>query len=296
MVYHPNEFAISNKQSNEALEKLGMNATLLSDFQDKVKALRAELGADDYLELDWFLYLVNQRKYKATEHTPIPKPPPKPDSRYWAMSLGEGVLLLSEQFHWFPFNQHKGWTVLIALATVVLTLLLMVLWFTAALVFRLRFQYSLRSLLLMVFVVAVPCSWFATEMKQATKQRRAVEAIRTAGGGVTYDSDSDDPFADEQLPYQQPAWLRKLVGDDFCGDIRCVNLADTQVTDARLVHLQGLRQLQELDLSNTQITDAGLVRLQGLTQLQWLSLWNTQVTDQGVTELQQALPNCQIER
>ena len=26
----------------------------------------------------------------------------------------EGFLLLSEWFRWFPFNEHKGWTVLIA--------------------------------------------------------------------------------------------------------------------------------------------------------------------------------------
>jgi hypothetical protein len=30
----------------------------------------------------------------------------------------EGILLLSKQFHWFAFNEHKGWTVLICLATV----------------------------------------------------------------------------------------------------------------------------------------------------------------------------------
>ena len=47
-------------------------------------------------------------------------------------------------------------------------------------------------------------------------------------------------------------------------------------------------------LSHTQITDAGLVHLKGLTQLEWLDLERTQVTDAGVKELQKALPNTSI--
>ena len=59
----------------------------------------------------------------------------------------EAFLLLSNWGGWFPFNQHKGWTVLMAVAAVGLTFLWMLLWFAAALLFRCRFQYSLRSLL-----------------------------------------------------------------------------------------------------------------------------------------------------
>ena len=40
------------------------------------------------------------------------------------------------------------------------------------------------------------------------------------------------------------------------------------MTDAGLVHLKGLTQLQWLDLAETKVTDAGLVHLKGLTQLQ----------------------------
>ena len=62
-------------------------------------------------------------------------------SRRIAASLAllalEGFLLLSAWFRWFPFNQHKGWTVLIAWRASGAALLLMFLWFLAALVFRL---------------------------------------------------------------------------------------------------------------------------------------------------------------
>ena len=94
-----------------------------------------------------------------------------PDRLVIGLLAAEGFLLLSERFRWFAFNQHKGWTVLIDVAAVGLTLLVMLLWLAAALLFRCRFQYSLRSLMLLVLAVAVACSWFATEMQRARKRR-----------------------------------------------------------------------------------------------------------------------------
>ena len=66
-------------------------------------------------------------------------------------------------------------------------LLLMFLWFLAALVFRWRFQFSILSLLVLVVVVAIPFSWLATEMKAARKQGTVVDGIKKAGGHVAYD-------------------------------------------------------------------------------------------------------------
>ncbi len=55
------------------------------------------------------------------------------------------------------------------------------------------------------------------------------------------------------------------------------------------------RPVTHVDLHNTQVTDAGLVHLKGLTRLQTLNLYRSQVTDAGVKELRAALPNCRIE-
>ena len=114
-----------------------------------------------------------------------------PDRCVLGLLALEAFLLLSAWFRWFPFNQHKGWTVLICLATVGAALFLMFLWFLAALVFRLRFQFSILALLLLAVVVAVPFSWLATEMKAARKQRELVEWIEKTGGDVVYDYQVD---------------------------------------------------------------------------------------------------------
>ena len=59
-------------------------------------------------------------------------------------------------------------------------------------------------------------------------------------------------------------------------------MADSNVTDAGLAHLQGATNLHRLNLANTKVTDAGLANLKGLTQLDWLNLAKTMVTDTGV--------------
>ena len=98
-----------------------------------------------------------------------------PDRVVLGLLALEGFLLLSQRFEWFAFNRHKGYTVLITVASVGLAMVLMFCWFLAALIFRWRFQFSIRALLLLTVVVAVPCSWLATEMKQAARQRDAIE-------------------------------------------------------------------------------------------------------------------------
>ena len=79
------------------------------------------------------------------------------------------------------------------------------------------------------------------------------------------------------------------------GEVVEVNLMfNTKITDAGLVHLEGLTKLQGLYLFRTQITDAALVHLKGLTKLQGLLFEHTQITDSGVAELKKTLPNCKI--
>ena len=141
-----------------------------------------------------------------------------PDRLILALLAVECLLWLSQRFQWFGFNHHKGWSVLIALAVVGTAFLLMLLWFLAGLLFRWRFQFGIRSLLVLTVAVAVPCSWFSWEMKQAREQKAAVATIKTLNGGFRYDYEFD--ASKNYLPKAQPpgpAWLRSLLEDDFFG-------------------------------------------------------------------------------
>ncbi len=227
-----------------------------------------------------------------------------PDRCVVALLALEAFLLLSAWFHWFAFNDHKGWTVVITVAAVGVALLLMSLWFLAALAFRLRFQFSISSLLLLVVVVAVPFSWLATEMKAAKKQGEAVKAVKKAGGWVRYSGYYDDQYDTPPLALPPggatpprpsatrppPAWLRRVLGNDLFTDvaeIHCSSLGGPSLTDADLEHLEGLTQLKSLDLGGTEITNAGLQHVEGLIRLRELNLWGTDVSDAALEHLKE---------
>jgi len=67
--------------------------------------------------------------------------------------------------------------------------------------------------------------------------------------------------------------------------LRFLSLAKTRITDAGLMHLKGLKDLQELHLDGTAITDAGLDLLADLQGLQILDLKDTKITDSGLARL-----------
>ncbi len=186
------------------------------------------------------------------------------------------------------------------------------------------FQFSLGMLMLLVFLFGIPASFVGVRLQMARNKR--VLAAQFRGGDVgfrelggLFSSDvsvasiyfsslTDADLRSLQEPLERQPDLQVLVlGGTQISDAGLVplrglkqllllNLNDTQVTDAGLVHLHGLTRLQYLSLDNTRVTDAGLVHLQGLTQLKTLSLANTPVTDAGRAKLQKALPNVEIGR
>lgn len=65
-----------------------------------------------------------------------------------------------------------------------------------------------------------------------------------------------------------------------------LDLTHTGVTDDDARHLRSLRKLRWLSLGGaTKITDASLITVGGLTELEWLSLGATQATDAGASHL-----------
>ncbi len=97
----------------------------------------------------------------------------------------EVLLWLSDRFGWLGW--HKGYAVLTAVAMVGVAMLGMLLWFAVSLIFRWRFQFSLRSLLIVAIVVAVPSSWCAVERREwlQTLEGKAETAFDTILDGHT---------------------------------------------------------------------------------------------------------------
>ncbi|MBB3205164.1 putative restriction endonuclease [Rhodopirellula rubra] len=60
ILLHPEAIAIMNKQTEGAFKKLHVSYKGFAEFQSAAKNLKSELGADDFLEMDWLLYQINQ--------------------------------------------------------------------------------------------------------------------------------------------------------------------------------------------------------------------------------------------
>ena len=185
----------------------------------------------------------------------------------------EGLLWLSGWFRWLS----KGYPVLLAAAGVGVAGLLLILWFLLALVFHLGFQFSIRALLILAVVVAVPCSWLSWEIRKAKEQRALIIALHLDGGSITY----DDPLI--QLPSSRlvgpfPTWQRILLGDDFFNDVVEAHV----YSDAQVASVSKLRHLHNLVLSSPGITDRALGFLGGLRELHELSLVATQIGDKAL--------------
>ena len=214
---------------------------------------------------------------------------PTPDRLVIGLLAVEGALMLSEWFRWLP----KGYAVLIAVASVAAVMLLMVLWFCAALLFRCWFQFSIRSLLILAVAVAAACSWMRAEVRKAEKQKEVVAAISALEGSVVDDWDIDTetyslygpPRSVRRINRVGPQCLSDFLGHAFFARVSQVNLGHRDVTDAGLESVKRLSELEWLDLELTNITDAGLERIKGLSKLRALQLRCTKVTDAGLGQL-----------
>jgi Leucine-rich repeat (LRR) protein len=172
------------------------------------------------------------------------------------------------------------------------------------------FQFSLRTLLIVTLVVAIPCAWVGRKIERKRRERAAVALIENLGGHVVYNYQTDgtrEPFG--------PAWLRELLGKDFFsevdrirlmsvtddvlqqlkqfGELRSLLLDGSGITDPGLEHLEGLTHLSDLNLSRTAITDAGLAHLAGLADLERLDISESHITGAGVDSLK-GLPHLQM--
>jgi len=96
------------------------------------------------------------------------------------------LVLLADRLE-LGLRHGSGWNVLLAMAIVCLGMLAGLIWFGTSLLLRRRFQFGLKSLLVLTVVVAILCSWFTIKMQQANRQKEAVKAIQGLGGGVDYD-------------------------------------------------------------------------------------------------------------
>lgn len=223
---------------------------------------------------------------------------PTPAKFLLAVVLMQGTLFLSSSFRWFWFNQHKGYTVLIAVVATAILLLLFVIVAAASWFIKSKAQFSLATLLLLILIMAVPCGWLAREMSLARERQEITQRIESSGGlwgGRAFPDKMLAPLLKRPRPF-----LRTVFGDHFFCDVDHIWVHDRELlqrfevfdqlyqlecdsaTDADVQHLRGLQRLARLNLKDPQITDAGLESLGTLPALNVLQANGANISGEGL--------------
>jgi hypothetical protein len=151
---------------------------------------------------------------------------------------------------------------------------------------RLRsLRFSLRTLLIVVTVLAVPLGWVGWRLEQVRRERATITWVEETGGRVQFDPNREKGWWEESTDKWFGERVRSVILNNKqvsdlsplaeSKSLRFLRLDDTQVSD--LSPLAELKSLTELRLDYTQVSD--LSPLAELESLVSLSFRNTQVSD-----------------
>lgn len=165
---------------------------------------------------------------------------------------------------------------------------------------RWRSRVSLRTLLVLVALLALASLWFSQLLERAQLQKETVEWIRKhPGSSITYDFNLEthkDPkygYTDytwnlDQTPKGVPEFLIRWLGIDFFATVKQVDL----IHPTSIEPLSNLDKLVSLDLVS-ESTD--IAPLNNLKNLKYLYLHTNDVTDltplQGLNQLESLVMN-----
>jgi hypothetical protein len=211
--------------------------------------------------------------------------------------------LLAFELCLLAIDRHSGWLCLAGVAAVILVVLIGLIWFGIALLFRRRFQFGIRTLLTLMVVVAVVAGWFRWKIERAGEHQATVENWERERLGSSC-SLTPGKFRLFCLRYhgrcpwlsfwffQEIDYVQASTGvcdkdleriNEFDG-MKRLNLFETRITDTGLKNLTALAELTTLDLGLTAVTDAGLQHLRGFTRLERVELGG-QVKGPGLAHL-----------
>jgi hypothetical protein len=106
------------------------------------------------------------------------------------------------------------------------------------------YQFSLRTLLIVVTLLAVPLSYVGWQAKIVRERRSVADEITQHGGFVHWASTITDnsqpklvisPRLNIKPPYPNVSWLRRLLGDDYVLVIISAGMSDEAYNRAEAV-------------------------------------------------------------
>ena len=138
-----------------------------------------------------------------------------------------------------------------------------------------RFQFGLKTLLVVVLAVGAGFGWIARSIERTRGQRAAVARLRALGADVYYSGENE--------PGLKTLLGRQYFQDaNFLGDIGTLKGED-------LVDVEKLTGLEYLDLSSPTLDDDDLTHLRNLNKLRTLVVVGTRIEPERVAQASGAL-------
>jgi hypothetical protein len=158
------------------------------------------------------------------------------------------------------------------------------------------YQFSIKTLLAGITIVAIGLGWIARERQKSYELQQALTALQKSALSVHFDEKSS----------RRPTWLKILLGDDrpstatefvwiYSDDdlalvskfprVQELYLHGELFSDVGLKHLSSLHELRVVHLGDSRVSDESVRGLKGLAKLEVVELWQTNVTDKGLIHL-----------
>lgn len=143
-------------------------------------------------------------------------------------------------------------------------------------VVRIKFTFSLRTLLACVAVFAILMAFIGTHVVRYYDEQSRIASISLMGAQV---------FTEPRGHF----FLRQFMGDFLFQRAVYIHVDNPGVADNWLEDLQGLRYVELVSIKSEGITDVGLQHLRHLPNLRRVNLVNTKTTKEGVESLRASL-------
>ncbi len=151
------------------------------------------------------------------------------------------------------------------------------------------FRFSLRSLLLLVAVLAIPLGWLGWKVNRARNQRIVVTELQKLNAQFIYDYQiviKNGWLTKSNLSSPGPKWLTELLGNEFFTDVYCVTVDDPKATNETIALIAKLPGVEGVNLtSRTGITDVGLVHFAEMHNVDGVKLVSDRITGSGLVHL-----------
>lgn len=164
-----------------------------------------------------------------------------------------------------------------------------------------RLRFTLRILLLLTAIAAIPCWWIQSELTAFRAEQAALQRIREVAPELYVEFIDITPSWLIRVGVQ-PAWLQRVDqldvtgitgGRDFSLDEIPLQFDDGAFSAIR-DDLQEFDHLKSLYLQFTRVTDTSIPKLRAFDNLRYINLQQTGATTAVVKNLETEMPSTKI--